>query len=112
MNHSSQNSAKPWRKDYDLTIANVEAWRKERPASAVWTRNRTQIWENMRTAGERAVPRRDTYAQRWARIGNWIVRVFTVAAVAMLFVVAYNVISAFLSGRVQEVIDQIVRSHS
>ena len=111
MNHSSQTPAKPWRKDYDLTIANVEEWRKQRPASAVWTRRRTQIWENMRTAGERAVPKRDTYAQRWMRIGNWIMRIFMVLAVAALFVVAYHIISAFMSGRVAEILDQIQRSH-
>jgi hypothetical protein len=108
MNNSSQQ---PWSEKYDLTVANVEQWRKQRPVGAVWTQRRTRIWNEMRTRGEQAARKPDNYAERWTTIGDCIVATVLVVGVALLFEVVYQVATAFLSGRVQEVLDQITRSH-
>jgi hypothetical protein len=97
--------------NYDLTISNVEAWRKERPLSEVWSARRTRIWNQMRTSGERAVRKPDTYATRWKKIGDRIGYTAMALAMMLFLEVAFQVINAFVSGRVQAVIDQIRSSY-
>ena len=95
---------------YDLSISNVERWRQRQELSK-WTERRTRIWWRMRNAGTPAVRKPDTYAERWKKIGDRIGYTAMALAMMLLFEVAFQVVHAILSGRVQAVLDQIRSSH-
>lgn len=104
----SQTSQKPWSSQYDLTIANVDRWRSLRP----WSAQQTKRWTEWRARGEKKpLPSSDNIYVRLGRYGDRLFWTAVAAAGIGLVFIAHQVIIAVLSGRVQEVLDAITRSH-
>lgn len=94
---------------YDLNLGNVKEWRKRDLEK--WTAQRTRIWTQMRSGGERAMRKPDGYSERWVAAGNRLFFTGVLVGGALLVEVAFKITEAFATGRVQQVLDQIVRSN-
>jgi hypothetical protein len=99
-------SQKPWSSQYDLSIANMQKWRSLRP----WTPQQTKTWADSRERGAQKPSSDDLFA-RLCRCGDRLLWTAMAALCAGLFFVAYQVFTAFASGRVQQILEAIKASH-
>jgi hypothetical protein len=96
MKHTSQQ--------YDLTIGNVEKWRKEREISKTWTASRTRLWFQMRDRGQSRSRRSSNIYEHLCTWSNHLLWVCVVACAICLVFTFSNIVGTIISGRLDQIL--------